>query len=219
MKINLFLSALSFALCPGLLAGQITDSLSYSIGVQIASNLKKNGIIDKFEINSSFLEAFVDVKSGNPKIKPEDMERIVSSRFIALHEKEKKENEDRGKAFLEDNAKKADVVSLPSGLQYRILKEGSGAKPTPENNVEVHYTGSLVDGTVFESSRTSGTPAKFMLKEVIPGWTEGLQHIAEGGKIQLFIPHKLAYGERNMPGSPIGPCSTLIFEIELLKVE
>ena len=111
------------------------------------------------------------------------------------------------------------MVLLPSGLQYKILKEGSGTKPVPDNKVEVHYTGSLVDGTVFESSRTSNTPAQFMLKEVIPGWTEGLQHIAEGGIIRLFIPHKLAYGERNMPGTPIGPCSTLIFEIELLKVE
>ena len=219
MKIKMFLQALLFALCPGLLAGQIKDSLSYSMGVQIASNLKKNGILGKFEINSSFLEAFVDVKSDKTKLTPEDMERIISSRLIALHEKEKKDNEAKGKAFLEENARKAGVVLLPSGLQYKILKEGSGTKPVPDNKVEVHYTGSLVDGTVFESSRTVGTPAQFMLKEVIPGWTEGLQHIAEGGIIRLFIPHKLAYGERNMPGTPIGPCSTLIFEIELLKVE
>ena len=128
-----------------------------------------------------------------------------------------KDNLTLGREFLEENAKNDSVVQTESGLQYMVLKEGTGAKPGPTDNVTVHYTGRLLDGTVFDSS-VDGEPATFPLNRVIPGWTEGLQLMSEGAKYRLFIPSELAYGE-NGAGDKILPNSTLIFDVELIKVE
>ena len=129
-----------------------------------------------------------------------------------------KDNKTLGREFLEQNAKNDSVVQTTSGLQYMVLKEGTGAKPGPTDKVTVHYTGKLLDGTVFDSSVERGEPATFALNQVIPGWTEGLQLMSEGAKYRLFIPSELAYGSKGA-GEQILPNSTLIFDVELIKVE
>ena len=129
-----------------------------------------------------------------------------------------KDNKTMGREFLEENAKNDSVVQTASGLQYMVLKEGTGAKPGPTDEVTVHYTGKLINGTVFDSSVERGEPATFPLNKVIPGWTEGLQLMSEGAKYRLFIPSELAYGEKGA-GQQILPNSTLIFDVELIKVE
>lgn len=126
---------------------------------------------------------------------------------------------EKGAKFLKENSSKEGVKTTASGLQYKILKEGSGRSPKASDTVKVHYRGTLLDGTEFDSSYKRGEPIEFPLNRVIPGWTEGVQLAKEGGKLQLFIPSKLAYGESGTPGGPIGPNETLIFEIELLKVK
>ena len=129
-----------------------------------------------------------------------------------------KDNKTLGREFLEQNAKNDSVVVTKSGLQYMVLEEGNGTKPGPTDKVTVHYTGKLLDGTVFDSSVERGEPATFGLDQVIPGWTEGLQLMSEGSKYRLFIPSELAYGSKGA-GSDILPNSTLIFDVELIKVE
>ena len=129
-----------------------------------------------------------------------------------------KDNKELGREFLEQNAKNDSVVQTKSGLQYMVLKEGTGAKPGPTDMVTVHYTGRLLDGTVFDSSVERGEPATFPLDKVIPGWTEGLQLMSEGSEYRLFIPSELAYGSKGA-GDQILPNSTLIFDVQLLKVE
>ena len=129
-----------------------------------------------------------------------------------------KDNKTIGREFLEQNAKNDSVVQTKSGLQYMVLKEGTGIKPGPTDEVTVHYTGKLLDGTVFDSSVDRGEPATFPLDKVIPGWTEGLQLMSEGSKYRLFIPSELAYGSKGA-GEDILPNSTLIFDVELIKVE
>jgi FKBP-type peptidyl-prolyl cis-trans isomerase len=126
---------------------------------------------------------------------------------------------EKGAAFLKANATKDGVKSTASGLQYKILQEGSGKSPKASDTVKVHYRGTLLDGTEFDSSYKRGEPIEFPLNRVIPGWTEGVQLAKEGGKIQLFIPSQLAYGSGGTPGGPIGPNETLIFEIELIQVK
>ncbi|NJA04491.1 FKBP-type peptidyl-prolyl cis-trans isomerase [Methylococcaceae bacterium WWC4] len=126
------------------------------------------------------------------------------------------ENLAAGEAFLAENAKKPGIVTTASGLQYQVVTEGSGAQPGPTDNVTVHYQGTTIDGKEFDSSYKRGAPASFPLNRVIPGWTEGLQLMKEGAKYRLFIPAKLAYGERGA-GRDIGPNSALIFDVELIK--
>ncbi|MEN8259595.1 MAG: FKBP-type peptidyl-prolyl cis-trans isomerase [Pseudomonadota bacterium] len=128
------------------------------------------------------------------------------------------ENEQKGKAFLTANGKKKGIVTTPSGLQYKMLKQGKGVSPSATDTVTVHYRGTLLNGEEFDSSYKRGTPATFPLNRVIAGWTEGLQHMKEGAKYRLFIPSKLAYGARGA-GRAIGPNETLIFDVELIKVE
>ena len=137
---------------------------------------------------------------------------------VADYGSEIKDNKTIGREFLEENAKNDSVIQTESGLQYMVLKEGTGAKPGPTDEVTVHYTGKLINGTVFDSSVERGEPATFPLNKVIPGWTEGLQLMSEGAKYRLFIPSELAYGEKGA-GEQILPNSTLIFDVELIKVE
>lgn len=126
---------------------------------------------------------------------------------------------EKGRQFLAENATKDGVKTTASGLQYKVLKEGEGKSPSATDEVEVHYRGTLLDGTEFDSSYKRGQPISFPLNRVIPGWTEGVQLMKEGAKYQFFIPSNLAYGPRGTPGGPIGPDETLIFEVELLKVK
>jgi FKBP-type peptidyl-prolyl cis-trans isomerase FklB len=126
---------------------------------------------------------------------------------------------EKGQQFLDENGKKEGVHALPDGLQYKVVKEGEGKKPKATDTVSVHYRGTLIDGTEFDSSYKRGQPAEFPVNGVIKGWTEALQLMPEGSKWMLYIPARLAYGERGTPGGPIGPNETLIFEVELLKVK
>ncbi len=199
-----------------------SDRESYSIGYQIGSNLKRQGIDVKPE---AFNKAVQDALSGTPApLSKEAMEKSLTSlqqRVGAAQQQQRKETAEKnlaaGKAFLDENAKKEGVVALPSGLQYKITAEGNGAKPKASDTVTVHYRGTLIDGTEFDSSFSRGQPAKFKLDQVVKGWTEGLQVLKQGSKAQLFIPPDLAYGERG--AGPIGPNSTLIFDIELIGIE
>jgi FKBP-type peptidyl-prolyl cis-trans isomerase len=219
MKIKLFLIVLTISISNGLVASSsMNDSVSYAFGIQIANDLINNGIADEINLNT-LIEAINDAKAGKPKMNKDQSLQILRNYMLALNEEKRKANEAAGMAFLEQNAKEPEVVVLPSGLQYKILKKGKLLKPRVTDTVEVHYKGMLVDGVEFESSeKMAGAPVRFMLGDVIPGWKEGLQYIAEEGRIILYIPPKLAYGDRSMPGSPIPPSSALIFEVELLKI-
>ncbi len=146
-------------------------------------------------------------------------ETPASTEQVTTGDDEIKDNLTLGREFLEQNAKNDSVIQTESGLQYMVLKEGTGAKPDSTDNVTVHYTGRLIDGTVFDSSEERGEPATFPLNRVIAGWTEGLQLMREGSEYRLFIPSELAYGAEGAPGGQILPNSTLIFDVKLIKVE
>jgi FKBP-type peptidyl-prolyl cis-trans isomerase FklB len=171
-------------------------------------------------------QAIKDVTSGGKTLMTEEEVRTVITDFqkelAAKQEAKAKEgsikNLKDGETFLAENSKKEGVVTLPSGLQYKVEKKGAGKKPGPNDSVTVHYKGTLIDGTEFDGSYKRGEPVSFPVGGVIPGWTEALQLMEEGSKWQLFIPANLAYGERGA-GAQIGPNSTLIFEVELLKVQ
>jgi FKBP-type peptidyl-prolyl cis-trans isomerase len=200
------------------LTGMENDSLSYAFGIQIANTLIKNDIANEINLNV-LIEAINDAKLGQQKITDEESLQIFKNYMLVRNEEKRKANEDAGKDFLQQNATKSGVVVLPSGLQYKILEKGKILKPKLTDTVIVHYKGLLIDGTEFESSaKRTGEPVRFVLGDVIAGWREGLQYVAEEGRIILYIPPKLAYGDRSMPGSPIPPSSTLIFEVELLKI-
>ena len=166
------------------------------------------------------------VFDGAPlKMSYEEAKAEIQVYFTELEKKQQKaaaelgeQNKALGEKFLMENGKRVEVLTTPSGLQYEVLKEGDGPKPTAADRVEVHYTGKLIDGTVFDSSEERGVPATFGVTQVIPGWVEALQLMKAGSKWRLFIPSNLAYGPNGAPGSPIGPNATLIFDVELLKV-
>lgn len=198
------------------LQAQNMDSLSYSLGVLLAQNLRQQGFE---QVNAAQLaEAIADVMGNKPlKVDANNANRIVQNHMQAQQTKKYEKNIAEGKAFLEANGKRKGVTTLPSGLQYEVLKAGNGPKPTASQSVTVHYHGTLIDGTVFDSSVERGQPATFGVTQVIQGWVEALQLMPEGSKWKLFIPYNLAYGERGA-GGKIGPYSTLIFEVELLKI-
>ena len=184
------------------------DSISYAAGITIAEDLKNRQATD---INPKlFAKAFMASFNNKKTV----IEKEKAGLIFTTHLSDIKSKE--GKMFLEANAKKPGIISLPSGLQYESLKEGSGPKPKATDEVTTHYHGTLIDGTVFDSSVERGEPVTFKLDQVIPGWTEGLQLMKEGDKYKLFIPSEIAYGERG--ARSIEPNSTLIFEVELLKV-
>ena len=195
---------------------QEMDSLSYSLGVLLGQNLQSQGFENIDE--PSLTKGIHDMLAGNePKVSREEANTIIQQYMQKKQEAKFESNIAEGKAFLEANAQREEVTILPSGLQYEVLKEGNGSKPSATDKVTVHYHGMLIDGTVFDSSIERGQPATFGVNQVIKGWTEALQLMPEGSKWKLYIPSDLAYGSRGA-GPKIGPYSTLIFEVELLKV-
>lgn len=199
------------------------DKMSYIIGIDIGTNLKRQSV----EINPDIL--FRGIRDGLAGNKPLMSDQEMKD-AIALFQKEMQakqeevarkmgeKNKKEGETFLAENRKKEGVVTLASGLQYKVLKKGSGKKPKLTDTVTTHYKGTLIDGTEFDSSYKRGQPVSFPVNGVIGGWTEALQLMEEGAKWQLFIPPHLAYGERGA-GPQIGPNATLIFEVELISIQ
>ncbi len=216
------LSGAAFAADVPELAGD-KEKLSYSIGMDIGGNLKRQAI----EVDPDLLaKGFKDRYGGGKTILTEEEARQAIMNFqkqqMAKQAESMKQqgekNKEEGEKFLAGNAKKEGVKTLPSGLQYKVIATGTGKSPTASDTVTTNYKGTLIDGTEFDSSYKRGQPATFPVTGVIPGWTEALQLMKEGAKWQLFIPPNLAYGERGA-GREIGPNATLVFEVELISVK
>ena len=192
------------------------DKFSYAIGLGIGQNLLSMGA--QGITVEDFAQAIADVLNRKETaISHNEAREIVNKYFMELEEKMNAENIEKGKAFLEENAKKEGVITLPSGLQYQVITEGNGKKPSATDKVKCHYEGTLIDGTLFDSSIKRGQPAVFGVNQVIRGWVEALQLMSEGSKWRLFIPSELGYGAQQA-GEMIPPHSTLIFEVELIEV-
>ncbi|MEN8118617.1 MAG: FKBP-type peptidyl-prolyl cis-trans isomerase [Bacteroidota bacterium] len=198
------------------------DSVSYAIGTLVGANNKQqlDNAPGADEMNLEIMAAaFRSASLGeDSKISEEEANQIVQSWFQKAGERENQANLEEGNAFLEENKKRDGVVTTESGLQYEILTEGTGEKPTTEDQVRVHYHGTLIDGTVFDSSVDSGEPIVFGVTQVIKGWTEALQLMPVGSKWKVFIPSELAYGANPRPGGVIEPNMALVFEVELLEI-
>ena len=192
------------------------DKISYALGLSIGNNFVTSGIKNlKIE---DFIKGVGDVLSEKtPDISYDEAKQIINDYFVKLQAEQVKLNKEAGEEFLRINKEKSGVITLPSGLQYEILNKGTGAKPKATDKVKCHYHGTLINGTVFDSSVQRGEPATFGVSQVIPGWVEALQLMETGSKWRLFIPSELAYGARGA-GDTIGPDSTLIFEVELLDI-
>ena len=192
------------------------NKLSYALGMSMASNLMNSGL-KQLDV-ASFVEAFtVIMNNTTPSMSPQEANRVIQDYFSKQQDEMLSKNLEAGKAFLAENRKKEHVISLPSGLKYEVLVEGNGAKPKVTDKVRCHYHGTLLDGTVFDSSVERGQPAVFGVNQVIKGWVEALQLMAVGSKWRLYIPSELAYGEQGAGGS-IEPNATLIFDVELLGI-
>jgi len=192
------------------------EKFSYALGMSIAGNLIKSGVK---QVNPGiFLEAFKDTFEGEmPKIMPDEANQILESFITKANAGKGADNLEEGLKFLTENRKKEGVIELPSGLQYKILKTGDGEVPTASNQVKCHYHGTLINGSVFDSSIERGEPAVFPVNGVIQGWVEALQLMPVGSKWRLFVPSELAYGQQGAGGS-IGPNTTLLFDVELLEI-
>lgn len=192
------------------------DKLSYAWGMALGQQLRAMGVekIEKADFDEAVDAAF---NGKETKMSPDEANKLIQEYLQELTAKKAAEIRAVGERFLAENSKKEGVKVTASGLQYIVDKEGEGAQPSAEDEVTVHYTGKLLDGTVFDSSVSRGEPATFPLNRVIPGWTEGVQLMKEGGKYTFFIPSDLAYGPQGVPNA-IPPHSTLIFEVELIKV-
>ncbi len=200
------------------------DKVSYALGVSIGMQFAQIGGKD---LNvDDFAQAMKDVLSDAPlSISVRESQQLVQNFFAEQEARQRKEAEEKGKAakgagekFLAENGKKEGVVTLPSGLQYQVLREGNGRKPKATDKVECHYEGTLIDGTIFDSSYKRGETATFPLNAVIAGWTEGLQLMQEGAKYRFFIPYQLGYGASGA-GSTIPPYAALVFDVELVAVK
>lgn len=192
------------------------DKVSYALGMSIGHQLQQMNATD---LNiSDFAQAITDVFNGDAKLTDADAQAAVQDFFNRKAEEQAKAAKAEGENFLAENAKKEGVKTLPSGLQYKVLREGGGRKPSATDKVECHYEGTLINGEVFDSSYRRGETATFGLNQVIKGWTEGLQLMQEGAKYRFFIPYDLAYGERGA-GQSIPPYAALIFDVELIKVK
>ena len=192
------------------------EKVSYSLGVNVAKSVQAQGLesIDA----PAIAKAFKDVFEGNDlDISEEEANLVLQDYFTKINNKAQEANIGTGMKFLEENAKKEGVVTTASGLQYTVITKGDGIQPKETDNVTVHYHGTLLDGTVFDSSVERGQPASFPVNGVIPGWVEALKLMNVGSKYKLFIPSNLAYGERGAGGA-IGPNATLIFEVELISI-
>ena len=200
------------------------DKLSYALGHNIAHQMIGMGLQKSLNIDD-YAAAIVDVLQGRqPKMSHEEVQQVLEHFFTELEQRQQAEAAERGKAaksegeaFLAENKKRAGVVTTPSGLQYEIVKEGNGRQPKASDTVQCHYEGTLIDGTVFDSSYRRGMPAEFGLRQVIAGWTEGVQLMKEGSIFKFYIPYNLAYGERGT-GADIPPYAALIFTVELIKI-
>ncbi|MBB1059376.1 FKBP-type peptidyl-prolyl cis-trans isomerase [Marilutibacter spongiae] len=195
----------------------------YMIGLQMAKSLEPvKGEIDQ----DALFDAIRTTLAGDEPLMTDEQAQEVAQAFgqrmqekmEADHAAQATANADEGKAFLEANAKKEGVKTTASGLQYQVITEGKGAQPKAEDTVRVHYTGKLLDGTVFDDSTEAGEPVEFPLNRVVPGWSEGLQLMTVGSKYRFWIPGELGYGEMGTPGGPIGPNATLVFEVELIEI-
>lgn len=192
------------------------DKLSYAIGMSMASNLVNSGL-KQIDVES-FVKAFTEVMNNTtPSMSPQEANQILQNFFSKQQDEMLSKNLDAGRAFLEENKKNENVIVLESGLQYEVLTQGEGSLPKATDSVRCHYHGTLLDGTVFDSSVQRGQPAVFGVNQVIKGWVEALQLMPVGSKWRLFIPSELAYGEQGAGGS-IEPNSTLIFDVELLEI-
>ena len=197
---------------------ELKEKVSYAVGMSIAESLKsqkldnldlnllKNGIEDVFE-NNTF------------KVNPSEANELIKSYMDEANNAAYGENKQKGIDYLKENQKRSEIKTTESGLQYEILTKAEGVRPSSTDNVTVHYHGTLIDGTVFDSSLERGTPASFGVHQVIPGWTEALQLMNVGSKYRLHIPQELAYGANPHPGGPIEPFSALIFDVELLSIQ
>lgn len=192
------------------------DQLSYAWGMALGQQLRAMGVTDinKEDFDEAVHAAF---DGKETKMSPEDANKVIQEYLQELTAKKAAEIKSIGEKFLQENLKNENVKATASGLQYIVEKEGTGDQPSATDEVTVHYTGKLLDGTVFDSSVSRGEPATFPLNRVIPGWTEGVQLMKEGAKYTFFIPSDLAYGPQGVPNA-IPPHSTLIFDVELIKV-
>jgi FKBP-type peptidyl-prolyl cis-trans isomerase FklB len=213
MRILTFFAALLWVIT---VQAQKMDSVSYSLGILLGQNLRQQGIE---QVDAAALANAINDVLGNKPLKVEAAEanRIVQDYMQGMQAKKHEKGIAEGKAYLEANAKRKEVKTLPSGLQYEIMTAGNGPVPTANDRVTVHYHGTLIDGTVFDSSVDRGQPATFGVTQVIQGWIEALQLMPTGSKWKLHIPYNLAYGERS-PSPKIGPFSTLVFEVELISI-
>lgn len=192
------------------------DKVSYALGMSIGHQLQQMNATD---LNiDDFAQAITDVFNGDAKLSDAEAQVAVQDFFSRKAEEQAKAAKAEGENFLAENAKKEGVKTLPSGLQYKVLREGDGRKPSATDKVECHYEGTLINGEVFDSSYRRGETATFGLNQVIKGWTEGLQLMQEGAKYRFFIPYNLAYGEHGA-GQSIPPYAALIFDVELIKVK
>lgn len=192
------------------------DKVSYALGLSIGNNFQNSGIND-LQIED-FIQGLKDVlNETEPAISYDEAKQVINDYFMKLQQEKLENNKKAGEEFLAINKGKAGVTELPSGLQYEVLKKGTGAKPTATDQVKCHYHGTLINGTVFDSSVQRDEPAVFGVSQVIPGWVEALQLMEVGSKWRLFIPSGLAYGEHGA-GEAIEPNSALVFEVELLDI-
>ena len=200
------------------------DRISYALGLSMGNNFRASGI-DSINVED-FADGVAAVFYGaQPKMTYDEAKTVIRDYFAEMEKKQQAEaaklgeaNKAAGEAFLAENGKRAEVKTTPTGLQYEVLTEGDGPQPEATDQVEVHYTGKLVDGTVFDSSVQRGEPATFPLNRVIPGWTEGVQLMKTGAKYTFFVPSDLAYGAQGIPGA-IPPHSTLIFDVQLISIK
>ena len=192
------------------------DKVSYALGLSIGNNFQNSGIND-LQIED-FVKGLKDILGGQtPEISYDEAKQVINDYFMKLQKEKFEINKKAGEEFLNINKGKAGVVTLPSGLQYQVLQKGEGPKPTASDKVKCHYHGTLINGTVFDSSVQRGEPAVFGVSQVIPGWVEALQLMPVGSKWRLFIPSDLAYGEHGA-GEAIEPNSALVFDLELLDI-
>lgn len=200
------------------------DKVSYALGLNIGQQLKQMGLSGVLNVED-FAASIKDTLEGNPlKVTLPEAQQVLNKFFEELEEKQRAAAAEAGKAaraegeaFLAENAKREGITVTASGLQYEVLTEGTGKQPKAENTVRCHYEGRLINGNVFDSSYRRGEPADFGLRQVIKGWTEGVQLMKEGAKYRFYIPYNLAYGEQGA-GADIPPYAALIFDVELIKV-